>query len=192
MLSIVDKIIFLKEVSFFQGMTIEQLKVLANACEETFFAEDTAIFTSGEPGGVLYVVVNGRVAIEQESGPRRGSTVRLSTLDSHGSFGEMNLFDNSPHNTTALAIQDTLTLRLRREPLIALARQYPSLSLELINVLSQRLRESNEQIARLTRSKPRELHKVFDRLEDPQADAKAAAQKVPGADTQRVPDGPAE
>jgi CRP-like cAMP-binding protein/ATP/ADP translocase/HEAT repeat protein len=189
MLSIVDKIIFLKEVSFFQGMTIEQLKVLANACEETFFAEDTAIFTSGEPGGVLYVVVNGRVAIEQESGPRRGSTVRLSTLDSHGSFGEMNLFDNSPHNTTALAIQDTLTLRLRREPLIALARQYPSLSLELINVLSQRLRESNEQIARLTRSKPRELHKVFDRLEDPQPDARATP-RAPGSD--RVADGAAE
>jgi len=33
------------------------------------------------------------------------------------------------------AIQDTRTLRLRREPLIALARQHPDLSLELINVL---------------------------------------------------------
>jgi len=183
MLSIVDKIIFLKEVSFFQGMTIEQLKVLANACEETFFAEDTPIFTSGTAGGVLYVVVHGRVAIEQESGSRKGSTVRLSTLDSHGSFGEMNLFDNSPHNTTALAIQDTLTLRLRREPLLALARQYPNLSLELINVLSQRLRESNEQIARLTRSKPRELHKVFDRLQDPNADAKVAARAERDAGT---------
>lgn len=165
MLSLIEKLIFLREVPFFQGMTIEQLKVLANACEEEFFMEDTRIFNVGDPGGTLYIVVSGRVAIEQETG-RKGSTVRLSTLDSHGAFGEMTLFDGSPWSATAIAIHDTLVLRLRREPLIALVRQHPNLSLELINVLSQRLREANEQVAKLSRAKPRELHKLYDRLDD--------------------------
>jgi CRP-like cAMP-binding protein len=53
-------------------------------------------------------------------------------------------------------------LRLRREPLIALARQHPDLSLALINVLSQGLRDANDRIADLTRSKPKELHKLYD------------------------------
>jgi hypothetical protein len=36
--------------------------------------------------------------------------------------------------------------------------------MELIGVLSQRLRQTNERIAQLTRSKPRELQKLYDRL----------------------------
>jgi CRP-like cAMP-binding protein len=49
--------------------------------------------------------------------------------------------------------------------LIALARQYPELSLELIQVLSQRLSESNNRIAELTRARPRELHRLFDQFD---------------------------
>ena len=40
-----------------------------------------------------------------------------------------------------------MTLRLRREPLVALIRQYPDLGIELINVLSQRLRDVSDKIA---------------------------------------------
>jgi len=163
-LSTIEKVIFLKEVPFFQSMTVDQLRVLANVCEEEFFEEDVHVFDQGDPGGALYVVVNGRVGIERE-GLRKGSYARLATIESHSYFGEMTLFDNSPRSATAIVLQDTLTLRLRREPLIALARQHPDLSLELINVLSARLRETNNQIAKLTRSKPRKLQKLYDILE---------------------------
>ena len=163
LLSTIERIIFLKEVPFFQGMTVDQLRVLASVCEEELFEEDTRIFNEGDSGGVLYVVVNGRVGIEQEK--RSGSFARLATIEAHSYFGEVNLFDNSPRTTSAVAIRDTLTLRLRREPLIALARQYPDLSLELINVLSERLREADDRVAELTRTRPRELHKLFDQYE---------------------------
>ena len=162
MLSTIEKIIFLKEVPFFQGMTIDQLRVLANVCEERMFHEDTVVYSAGDPGGILYVVVNGRVGLEQE---KRTGSARLATIDAYSYFGEQNLFDNSPRTTSAVAIQDTLTLQLRREPLIVLARQHPDLSLELINVLSERLRDANDRIAELTRTRPRELHKLFDLFE---------------------------
>ncbi|MBN2391819.1 MAG: Crp/Fnr family transcriptional regulator, partial [Anaerolineae bacterium] len=154
---------FLKEVPFFQGMTIDQLKILANVCEEEMYEEDTRIYNNDDPGGALYVVVNGRVGIEQEK--RTGSFARLATMGAHSYFGETNFFDDSPHTTSAVAIQDTLTLRLRREPLIALARQNPEMSLALINVLSERLRESNDRIAELTRARPRQLNKLFDQYD---------------------------
>ena len=163
MLANIEKVIFLKEVSFFGGMTVDQLRVLANVCEEEFFAADTHIYGPGDTGGVLYVVVNGRVGIEQEK--RAGSSARLANVEAHSYFGEMNLFDNSPRTTLALALQDTLTLRLRREPLLALMRQHPDLSLAIINVLSQRLRETSDRVAELTRTRPRELHKLFDQLD---------------------------
>ena len=49
---------------------------------------------------------------------------------------------------------------------MALIRQHPDMSLELIKVLSTRLREANDHITRLTRSKPRQLQKLYDKLDD--------------------------
>jgi CRP/FNR family transcriptional regulator, cyclic AMP receptor protein len=145
-------------------MTVDQLKILASVCEEEIFAADAQIFNEGDSGGILYVIVRGRVALERE-GARKGSTARIGTVEALSYFGEMTLFDQSPRTERAIALIDTLTLRLRREPLLALIRQYPDLSLKLINVLSRRLRESTDKIASLTTVRPRELHKVFDKLE---------------------------
>jgi AAA family ATP:ADP antiporter len=162
-LSTIERIIFLKQVPLFGRMTVDQLKALAGICEEELFEEDTCIFEQGDPGGTLYVVVSGRVGIEREA-KRRGSVTRLATIESHSYFGDMSLFDQGPRSATAVALQDTLTLRLRREPLLALTHQYPGLSQELINVLSQRLRQANDRITELTRTRPRELHKAYDKL----------------------------
>jgi len=161
-LSAVEKVICLKEVPFFRGMTVEQLRVLANVCEEQYFPAEVRLFNEGDSGGVLYVVVSGRVGIEQEKRP--GSLARLATVEAGSYLGETGFFDDNPRTNAAIAVQDTRTLRLRREPLIALARQHPDLSLELINVLGVRLREANDRIADLTRTHPRELHKLFDQL----------------------------
>ena len=163
MLSTIDRIIFLKEVPFFQSMTIDQLKVLASVCEEKLFEKDARIFNNGDPGGVLYLVVNGRVGIEHEKRP--GSFARLADVNAYSYFGESNFFDNSQRTTSAVAIRDTLTLQLRREPVIELARQNPNLALELINVLSQRLRENSDRVADLTRSQPRALNKLYDQFD---------------------------
>ena len=163
MLSIIDRIIFLKEVPFFADMSVDQLKILANVCEEKLYEKDSRIFSNGDSGGVLYVVVNGRVGIEAEK--RVGSFARIGDVEAYSYFGEANFFDNSQRSTNAVAIVDTLTLQLHRDPLIALARQNPELSLKLINTLSQRLRDANDRIAELTKSRPRELHKLFDQYE---------------------------
>ena len=163
MLSLIERIIFLKEAPFFREMTINQLKVLAPACEEQRLRADEVIFYQGDPGGVLVVIVNGQVGIEQTR--RRGSSVRLTTLGAHAYFGEITFFDNSPHTASAIALQEnTLVLRLRREPLMALMRRHPDLALVIINALSSRLRETSEKIADLTRSRPRELHKLYDQF----------------------------
>lgn len=163
MLSAVEKVVFLKGVPFFQGMTVNQLKVLANVCDEELFPENTVIFDEGSPGGKLYVIVSGKVGVERFNKATKKSA-RLSTLETRSYFGEATLFDNSPATTIALALTETLTLRLRYEPLVALMQEYPELSLELIKVLSQRLRETGEQVAALSRTMSRDLHQVYDKL----------------------------
>ena len=162
-LSTIERIIFLKEASLFRGLTVDNLKAMANICEEEWFAQDTLIFEQGDPGGTMYIIVNGRVAIER-AGQRKGSTLRLATLDANSCLGEMSLFDRGPRSAAARTIQDTLVLRLRRAPLVVLLCQYPNMGMELIQVISQRLRDANDRIAQLTHSKPKELQKLYDQI----------------------------
>jgi CRP-like cAMP-binding protein len=173
-LSFVKKLILMQEVPFCQGMTVDQLKELACVCEEEQFPAGARIFEQGQPGGAFYLVISGQVAIEQET--RVGSYARLATIDAHACFGESELFDNSPRSTAAVALQETLSLRLRREPLIELAGRQPGIWLELMNVLAQRLREANAQIAELARSRPRKLHRLFDAFEEAGADPESGGQ----------------
>ena len=128
-------------------MTLEQLRFLAGVCEEEFFSKDSWIFKQGDAGGSLYVIVMGRVTIEREGEDRKAS-VRLKTLETFSYFGEMSLFDQSHRSASVLTAQDTLLLKMRREPLMALMLQQPDISLEIINVLCERIRATNEDILR--------------------------------------------
>jgi CRP-like cAMP-binding protein len=163
-LSVVEKLILIKNITFFEAMTIDQLRILAKACEQEFYPAGAQLYKVGDPGGMLYVVVIGRVGIEYPK--YRGSYALLATIEAHGYFGESDLFDGNKRSTSAIAICDTLILRLRREPLIALARQNPDLSLELIKALSSRLREATLHIAELTKTHPQILHKLYDQLSE--------------------------
>ena len=65
----------------------------------------------------------------------------------------------------AIAVEDSLLLKLRAEPFQTIIHQHPEMSAELLKVLSMRLREADDQIAHLSRSTPRQLQKLYDRLE---------------------------
>jgi CRP-like cAMP-binding protein len=148
-LSTIERIIFLKQVVFFQNMSIDRLKALADICVEEFIPKNVTIFEEGDPGGVLYIVVNGRVAIERR-GEKPRDVVRLATMEAYSSFGEMSLFNNYPRSASVITLDDTLVLKLNDKQLIALLREYPDMALELINVMSKRLRDTNEQLRRTT------------------------------------------
>jgi len=150
-LSVIERIIFLKQVVFFQNMPIDRLKALAGICAEEFIPKNVIIFREGDPGGVLYIVVNGRVAVERQ-GDAPSDVVRLATMDAYSSFGEMSLFNNYPRSASVLTLEDTLVLKLRDKHLMVLLREYPDMALELINVMSKRLRDTNEQLRRTTQA----------------------------------------
>ena len=128
---------------------------------EKKYGKDTRIFKTGDAGGTLYVIVDGQVGVEQE---KRGGSTLLATLGNNSYFGEMSLFDNSPRSTSAVVMKDSLLLELNRAPIFTLTMQSPDLAFELINVLSQRIRETSDRLADTTRSRPRELHKLFDQF----------------------------
>jgi CRP/FNR family transcriptional regulator len=161
-LSVVEKAIFLKQIPFFAAMTVDQLRTLAGIVEEQYYDEGDVVFAEGEPGEALYVVVSGRVGIERE--PKQGRVQRLETLTARQYFGEQTIFDGAPNENRAVAVGRAHLLSIRREPLLALIRRSPDLSMSLVMVLSQRLREADSKLAARTRVKPDQVMKLYDRL----------------------------
>jgi len=161
-ISLTERVIILKETAFFRNIPIAQLESLAQVSAQKKYEKDARIFKKGDPGGALYILVDGQVGIEQE---KRAGSALLASIENNSYFGEMSLFDNSPRSASATALKASMVLELSRAPIITLTMQNPDLALELIKVLSQRIRETSDKMAEAARSRPRELHKLFDQFD---------------------------
>jgi CRP-like cAMP-binding protein len=165
MLTTIEKVIFLKEVPFFQSMSIDQLRVLASISEEQLCRENETVFKEGAYGDALYVIVNGEIAIQRQvKRGNRTSVTRLAALGPREYFAEMSIFDNESYSADAVAIKPTELLLIRQAPLVALIKHQPELALSLLKVLSLRLRRANEQLAEKTQAKPKQLIDLYDKF----------------------------
>jgi len=99
-----------KDVPFFQTMTIDQLRALASVCEEQRLAEASMSSSGARRAAPL---LRGRRSGRDRARDTRGRARRLAIIDARSYFGESDLFDNRPRSTAAVALEDTLVLRLR-------------------------------------------------------------------------------
>jgi ATP/ADP translocase len=134
MLSLIERIIFLRGVDIFAGLTGELLLHLAKSAHEEEFgvgtvlvAEDTLVDRN------LYIIIEGEVAITK--GGRQ-----IAVLVGKGCFGEMALLDNRPRSATARAKTDCRCLALGPAELKDLVAENSGIALGIIAVLSARLR----------------------------------------------------
>lgn len=96
------------------------------------------LFAKGEPGDVLYFVLDGEVQV------RVGDLV-LETVRGGGIVGEMVVLDDTEHvrSATAVALTDCQVLPVGRQQLIELAREHPALPFDIARTIVHRLRAMN-------------------------------------------------
>jgi CRP/FNR family transcriptional regulator len=165
MLSVEEKIQFLREVPSFKSLSAEQIETLADFCEAAKFEAGSTVFRQGELGDSLYIVVDGRVGVEREV-TDENDTVSLKIIKPRQYLGFFSLFNQAPRSATATAMDDTVILQINHDAFVAFALQNPELLAEINRVLVERLLEAYDKIAELTRKrKPRELRKLYDKLD---------------------------
>ena len=145
MLSTTDKMLFLKRVSPFTGMTLEQIRVLTSHLEEQHFLPGEVIFYEGDFSQELYILVSGRVRIVKDyDGPHE----RTLTLLTQGDFfGDMAIFESAPRSATVVAEEEAEVLALSPEKFKQTIYQKPEMAFEIFRELSARLRRREEQAA---------------------------------------------
>jgi signal transduction histidine kinase len=119
--------IALESVELFRALSAEDLRALRAVAREREFAPGAVIFHAGDAGDGAYVVKSGRVEIAGEL------------------FGEMAVIELRPRSATATAAEATVVYFIPRVEMLALMERSPALALVLLQVVSHRLREFNQQ-----------------------------------------------
>jgi CRP-like cAMP-binding protein len=142
-----DRIQFLKTVPFFDRLSNRQLKTVSDIMFERSYDTDESIFEEGQPGAALFLILDGKIAIEIY---RETSTTRLAVLESGAFFGEMALLDDTPRSANARALEPTQTLALYRNDLNDLAHRDAKTACQIFRSLAgtigDRLRLTNELV----------------------------------------------
>lgn len=117
--------------------------VLAHALV-TRHTEGDQIFAKGDPGNSMMAVLKGRVSITAPS--RDGRQVVLTVMRDGEVFGEIALLDGKERTADATAMTDCELLIVPRRSLFSLLERRPDLCIDLLIVLCERLRRTNEQV----------------------------------------------
>jgi CRP-like cAMP-binding protein len=104
-----------------------------------------AIFHIGDEGGSLHIIERGRVKITIPS--PSGEELILAILGAGDLLGELSLFDGKPRSATVQALEETETLCLHREDLLALMRDRFDVVEKILKVLTSRIRDTDLLLA---------------------------------------------
>ena len=139
-----DHINSLAQVSIFAGLDPDGLRELAAAARRRTFRAGEVIFHRDDPGQVLYVIRQGKVKIYITSPD--GQEVSLAVFGPGEYFGELALLDGQPRSASAVAIEPAETFALQRNDFINAVMHHPRIAVQVMNVLSRRLRQTDAMI----------------------------------------------
>jgi len=109
------------------------------------YRKDETIFHQGDPGDALFVLASGSVKVVLPSD--EGAEPAIVAILGRGEFfGELALLDGAPHSATAIALEPTQTLVLRRETFDELIETQPALRRALFAALAAELRRLTSHV----------------------------------------------
>ncbi len=135
-------------IPLFRGLPDKQLKEIEQITVDRNFNKGEIIFSEGDDGNGFYVVAEGKVKIFKLS--MEGKEKILHIYGPGDPFGEAPVFSGQKFPANAQAILKSYLLFFPRTAFVALITKNPSLALNMLAVLSMRLREFTIQIESLS------------------------------------------
>jgi CRP/FNR family cyclic AMP-dependent transcriptional regulator len=130
----------LRQIPLFALLDDDEIAVLAAQVEIKKFAARQRIYKIGEPGKHAYVMMSGLVRVTTVDHDHQEVLVDEPR---HGDFfGFASMLEDSPHQTTALAIEETMCLEVSRDDIAALLQQKPMAGMDMLTVVSRQFHAS--------------------------------------------------
>ncbi len=111
--------------------------------KETTFGKDQVIFREGDNATTMYDILSGKVGIYKNYGAENEQ--QIIVMEAGQVFGEMGMIEYYPRSATAVALEDTVVEELGESELRDYFKTKPEKLLQLMKVLSQRVRETTQK-----------------------------------------------
>jgi len=139
---------YLAKIPLFKGLPENQLNDLSRIVIEQVLKRGAIIFSEGDEGKGFYIVAEGRVKIYKLSS--EGKEKILHIFGPGEPFGEVPVFAGQHFPANAETLEKCRVLFLPRNRLIEQIEKNPPLALNMLAILSTRLRQFTVQIEHLS------------------------------------------
>lgn len=138
-------------VPFFHELTQEELGRIITLGRLVTYPKDAVLFTEGDPGEALYIVVDGAIRVSKVVPGAKEEA--MAFMERGSCVGEMAVIDEFPRSATAIAHQDCRVLFIEKQAFLALLNAEPVIARKVLwalcRTLSLRLRETTDRIVAL-------------------------------------------
>ena len=162
-----DLVSILRQTDLLGPASAEDLEAVAAAARVRAFRRGQVVFTTGDPGDTVIVVISGRVKVVVRSAD--GAELTLTVIGPGGMFGELSAADSGPRSADAETLEDSQLLLVPRDAVQDVCARVPSAAQALTSSLAVTLRRLTEAASDLVfLDLPRRVAKVL--LSQPRGD----------------------
>ncbi|WP_037144191.1 Crp/Fnr family transcriptional regulator [Rhodococcoides fascians] len=137
----------LLRAGIFQRVEPSAVAALTKQLQSVDFPRGHVVFTEGDPGDRLFIIVSGKIKLGRRSPDGRENL--LAVMGPSDMFGELTIFDPGPRTSTAITVTAVRAVSMDRVALKAWIDQRPDIAYQLLRVLARRLRRTNNNLADL-------------------------------------------
>jgi hypothetical protein len=145
-ISIPDKILRLKGINIFEGLSVSELAAIASVTEEVDYPAGEIVIKEGESGETMFLIIKGEVSVIKGAGKEGEREIELARIGTGDYFGEMALFEDAVRSATIRTAEEARFLILHKQEFTEIVRGYPQIALHICKALSGRIRELHEKI----------------------------------------------
>jgi CRP-like cAMP-binding protein len=150
----------LRKTDLLRSVPAADLEAVAAASRLRTFRRGQVVFTTGDPGDTLFVVLSGRVKVVVRSAD--GGELTLTIIQSGGVLGELSAADGGPRSADAETLDECHLLLVPRETIQDICSRVPSAAQALTSSIAATLRRLTEAASDLVfLDLPRRVAKVL-------------------------------
>jgi CRP/FNR family transcriptional regulator, cyclic AMP receptor protein len=145
----------LKTVPLFALLDDDETAVLASQVELKTFAARERIYKAGDTSGTAYVMLSGKVRVTTVDEDNQDVVVDEPAVGDF--FGFASMLDQTPHQTTAFAVEEARCLEISRDDIQILLQQKPHAGMDLLATLGRQFHSAQKLVQTRAARNPNEI-----------------------------------
>jgi CRP/FNR family transcriptional regulator, cyclic AMP receptor protein len=134
----------LKHVPLFALLDDDEIAVLASQVDVRTFVPRQRIYKIGDPGKHAYILMSGNVQVTTVDEDHQEVVV---DQPGHGQFfGFASMLEETPHQTSALAMEETTCVEISRDDIATLLQRKPMAGMDMLTVLGHQFHASQQLV----------------------------------------------